>query len=121
MVCPSCGNTQSKRACFGAFSSGDPVDEFTLIESFQGTEDGRLVDFFADARPSAPPEVFPELSDREREILDLIARGQKNTEIAQRLYLSPKTVRNHVSNVLHKLRAADRSEAIIRAKDAGLG
>jgi DNA-binding NarL/FixJ family response regulator len=81
----------------------------------------RLMDFFSDARPSAPPEVFPELSEREREILDLIAQGRKNPEIAAELYLSPKTVRNHVSNILHKLQAADRAEAIIRAREAGLG
>ncbi len=81
----------------------------------------RLMDFFAGARPSTLPEVFPELSDREREILDLIASGSKNPEIAQDLFLSPKTVRNHVSNILHKLQVADRTEAIIRAREAGLG
>ncbi len=81
----------------------------------------RLVDYFADIRPAASPEVFPELSDREREILDLIARGLKNPEISQMLYLSPKTVRNHVSNILHKLQVADRTQAIIRAREAGLG
>ena len=81
----------------------------------------RLMDFFSGARLSAPPEVFPELSEREREILDLIAQGHKNPEIAADLYLSPKTVRNHVSNILHKLQVADRAEAIIRAREAGLG
>ena len=82
---------------------------------------GRLMEFFSGARPSAPPEAFPELSEREREILDLIARGRKNPQIAGDLYLSPKTVRNHVSNILHKLQVADRTEAIIRAREAGLG
>jgi DNA-binding NarL/FixJ family response regulator len=81
----------------------------------------RLMDFFSGARPSVPPEAFPELSDRELEILDLIAQGNKNPEIAADLYLSPKTVRNHVSNILHKLQVADRTEAIIRAREAGLG
>ena len=57
----------------------------------------------------------------EREILDLIAQGRKNPEIARDLFLSPKTVRNHVSNILHKLQVADRTEAIIRAREAGLG
>ena len=76
---------------------------------------------FAALRPAAPPQVFPELSDREREILDLIAQGLKNPEIAQRLYLSPETVRNHVSNILTKLQVADRTQAIIRAREAGLG
>jgi DNA-binding NarL/FixJ family response regulator len=55
------------------------------------------------------------------EILDLIARGMSNREIASRLYLSPKTVRNHVSNVFLKLQVADRAQAIVRAREAGLG
>jgi DNA-binding NarL/FixJ family response regulator len=53
------------------------------------------VDFFASVRPAALPRVFPELSDREREIFDLLAEGLKNPEIARKLYLSPKAVRNH--------------------------
>jgi DNA-binding NarL/FixJ family response regulator len=81
----------------------------------------RLMDFFSSIRPTTLPQVFPQLSDREREILDLIAQGQKNTDIADHLFLSPKTVRNHVSNILHKLQVADRTEAIIRAREAGLG
>ena len=82
----------------------------------------RLADYFANSiRPGAPPDVFPELSEREREILDLLARGLKNPEIAARLYLSPKTVRNNVSNILHKLQVADRTHAVIRAREAGLG
>ena len=81
----------------------------------------RLVDYFASIRPAEPSQVFPELSDREREILDLIAGGLKNPEIARRLYLSPKTVRNHVSNIFTKLQVADRAQAIIRAREAGLG
>jgi DNA-binding NarL/FixJ family response regulator len=81
----------------------------------------RLMDFFSSMRPTTVSQAFPELSDREREILDLIARGHKNTDIARMLYLSPKTVRNHVSNILHKLQVADRTQAIIRAREAGLG
>ena len=65
--------------------------------------------------------AFPELTEREREILDLIARGETNAEIVQRLVLSPHTVRNHISNIFSKLQVADRAEAIIRARDAGLG
>ncbi len=80
----------------------------------------RLIDFFASMRPALEPQVFPELSDREREILGLIAQGYKNAEIAGHLVLSPKTVRNHVTNILSKLQVADRAEAIIRARDAGL-
>jgi DNA-binding NarL/FixJ family response regulator len=81
----------------------------------------RMMEFFANIRPTSPREVFPELSDREREVLDLLAQGYKNAEIAARLYLSPKTVRNHVSNIFDKLQVADRAEAIMRAREAGMG
>jgi len=64
---------------------------------------------------------FPELSDREREVLDLLARGYDNATIARRMVLSPKTVRNHVSNVLTKLGIPDRAQAMIKARDEGLG
>lgn len=80
----------------------------------------RLMHFFSKPNLSSDP-IFPELTEREREILDLIARGETNTEIAQRLVLSPHTVRNHISNIFSKLQVADRAEAIIRARDAGLG
>jgi DNA-binding NarL/FixJ family response regulator len=80
----------------------------------------RLMAFFASA-PSALPQAFPELTDREREVLELIARGETNAAIASRLSLSQKTVRNHVSNVFTKLRVADRAQAIVRAREAGLG
>ena len=65
--------------------------------------------------------AFPELTDRERELLELIARGLNNQAIADRLVLSPKTVRNHVSNIFSKLQVRDRAEAIVRAREAGLG
>ena len=64
---------------------------------------------------------FPELTDREREVLDLVARGFDNATISRRLVLSPKTVRNHVANVLTKLSLRDRAAAIIAAREAGLG
>jgi DNA-binding NarL/FixJ family response regulator len=72
---------------------------------------------------SAPttPEPFPDLTSREREILELIAAGHPNLAIAQRLNLSEKTVRNYVSNILTKLRVPRRSEAIVHAREAGLG
>jgi DNA-binding NarL/FixJ family response regulator len=80
----------------------------------------RLVAFFSQPRVlDAVP--FPELTGREREILDLVARGLNNAEITQRLVLSPKTVRNHVSNIFSKLQVADRAQAIVRAREAGLG
>jgi DNA-binding NarL/FixJ family response regulator len=80
----------------------------------------RLMDFFA-SRPDGPPPVFPELTEREREVLELIARGESNQSIARRLFLSEKTVRNHVSNIFTKLQVADRAQAIVRAREAGLG
>lgn len=67
------------------------------------------------------PEPFPELTDREREVLDLVASGLDNLSIARRLSLSSKTVRNHLSNILTKLQVADRAQAIVRAREAGLG
>ncbi len=81
----------------------------------------RLMNFFSAPRPAALSEAFPELTAREREILDLITQHKANPEIAKRLYLSPKTVRNHVSNIFTKLQVADRAQAIIRAREAGLG
>jgi DNA-binding NarL/FixJ family response regulator len=81
----------------------------------------RLMNYFSAPRPDVPREAFPELTDREREILELVARHQTNPEIARRLHLSQKTVRNHVSNIFTKLRVADRAQAIIRAREAGLG
>ena len=65
--------------------------------------------------------AFPQLTNREIEILDLVASGLSNPAIARRLFLSAKTVRNHVSNILTKIHAGDRSEAIVRAREAGLG
>jgi DNA-binding NarL/FixJ family response regulator len=79
----------------------------------------RVLGFFN--QPPASTPVFPELTVREREVLSLIAAGHSNTVIANTLCLSPKTVRNHISNVFAKLHVADRAEAIVRARDAGLG
>ncbi len=84
----------------------------------------RLVSFFGalgGQSGAAPPQAFPELTEREREVLDLIAQGLNNTVIAERLSLSAKTVGNHISNIFSKLQVADRAQAIVRARDAGLG
>ena len=81
----------------------------------------RLIQYFAALRPITADLAFPELTDREREVLQLIAQGHSNTEIAQRLLLRTKTVQNHVSNIFSKLQVADRPQAIVRARDAGLG
>jgi DNA-binding NarL/FixJ family response regulator len=70
-------------------------------------------------KPAAP--LFPELTEREREILEWIARGQQNAEIARKLGVALKTVRNHVSNILNKLQVVDRAQAILVAREAGLG
>ena len=80
----------------------------------------RLRTFFTGAAvPSAQP--FPSLSEREREVLGLVAQGASNTDIARRLFLSDKTVRNYVSSIFTKLDVTGRSEAIVRAREAGLG
>jgi DNA-binding NarL/FixJ family response regulator len=83
----------------------------------------RLIGYFGAPhrhQPSDPAQLFPQLTEREREILTLIAQGYTNPAIAERLVLSPKTVRNHVSTIFSKLQVAGRAEAIIRARDAGL-
>lgn len=80
----------------------------------------RLLAYFGNAPPE-PVEAFPELTAREREVLRLMADGRGNAAIANRLVLSPKTVRNHVSHIVRKLHVADRSQAVSRARRAGLG
>jgi DNA-binding NarL/FixJ family response regulator len=80
----------------------------------------RLRDWFAGGR-STRSVPFPELTDRERDILDQLAAGHSNAAIGQRLYLSTKTVANNVSNILNKLHLVNRSEAIVRGREAGLG
>jgi DNA-binding NarL/FixJ family response regulator len=82
---------------------------------------GRVMSYFAAGRAGAGVAPFPELTDREREVLDLVARGLTNAAIARQLVVSDKTVRNHVSNVFAKLHVAGRAEAVARARDAGLG
>jgi DNA-binding NarL/FixJ family response regulator len=81
----------------------------------------RLQSFFATPRAAAPPELFPDLTEREREVLELLAQGGNNTDIARKLTISMKTVRNHVSNILSKLQVVDRTQAAIVAREAGLG
>jgi DNA-binding NarL/FixJ family response regulator len=81
----------------------------------------RLMDFFSAPKPVSLEEAFPELTSREVEILNLIAQGHSNAKIAARLFVSPKTVANHLSHIFTKLQVADRAHAIIRAREAGLG
>jgi DNA-binding NarL/FixJ family response regulator len=80
----------------------------------------RLIDFFATQRHTVPKELFPTLTEREREILQRLSRGESNQDIAKHLGLSVKTVTNYVSNIFSKLQVTDRTQAIIRARDAGL-
>ncbi len=85
----------------------------------------RMMQYFAapsnQSNRKSQPDEFAELTDRELEILDLIAQGHNNLAIANKLSLSIKTVQNYVSNILTKLQVADRSQAIVRAREAGLG
>ncbi|HJZ46710.1 MAG TPA: response regulator transcription factor [Roseiflexaceae bacterium] len=88
----------------------------------------RLIHYFAtppaatgDSTQSAAAPIFPDLTEREREVLALIAQGLTNSAIAERLILSPKTVRNYITEIFSKLQVADRAQAIIRARNAGLG
>lgn len=102
-----------------------------LLRAIRGASNGeaifgpsiakRMMQYFATPRPATPSQLFPELTEREVEILKLIAQHITNPEIANRLTLSQKTVRNHVSNIFAKLQVADRAQAIIRAREAGLG
>jgi DNA-binding NarL/FixJ family response regulator len=80
----------------------------------------QLMRYFGKPQPVPPTQPFPQLTEREREVLALIGQGYTNNAIAERLVLSPKTVRNHVSVIFSKLQVAGRAEAIVRARDAGL-
>jgi DNA-binding NarL/FixJ family response regulator len=81
----------------------------------------RVMRYFASPPAAVPRSAFPTLTDREREILDHIAQGRNNLAIAQALSLSQKTVSNYVSSIFSKLQVADRAQAIVRAREAGLG
>lgn len=82
----------------------------------------RVLRYFTDAPGSAAPEPpFPDLTDRERLVLDLLASGLRNADIARQLHLSPKTVGNQLTSIFAKLHVAGRGEAIVRAREGGLG
>jgi DNA-binding NarL/FixJ family response regulator len=87
---------------------------------FSPTIAQRLMQYFGAARPLRPSQPFPDLTEREREVLVLIAQGYTNQAIAERLVISPKTLRNHISSIFSKLQVTSRLEAIVRAKDAGM-
>ena len=85
----------------------------------------RIMAFFQNLnsthKPITPTSIFPELTEREREVLQLMTRGASNKDIAEKLVISGKTVSNHISNIFSKLQVADRAQAVLRARDAGLG
>ena len=106
------------------------VDQMEVLRAIHAVGNGeaifspaiarRLMHYFVSLEKTVPP-VFPELTDREREVLIWIAQGHTNAAIAEKLVLSVKTVRNHVSTIFRTLQVASRTEAIIRAREAGLG
>lgn len=106
------------------------ADEAEMIRAIQGVAGGeaifspaiasRLIEYFAATHARRDAEIFPDLTEREREVLTLIARGHSNAEIAKELSISLKTVRNHASSIYSKLQVADRAQAAIRAREAGL-
>lgn len=93
---------------FGAAIANRVSDYFRGLNNIQHTQ-------------AVPARPFPELSERERDVLDQIARGLNNHEIAAQLHITVKTVSNHISNIFSKLQVADRAQAIIKAREAGLG
>ncbi len=105
-------------------------DETEIIQAIRSVAAGnaifsagvatRVLSYFAAPQRSASAH-FPSLTDREHDVLELLAQGRSNTQIGDALFVAPKTVANHVSNIFAKLQVADRAEAIIRARDAGLG
>jgi DNA-binding NarL/FixJ family response regulator len=104
------------------------ADRAEIVRAVQTVADGggvfgasvarRIMEHFSGRQANEP---FPELTDREREVLAMVAAGHNNTAISAQLALAPKTVRNHISNILTKLQVSDRAQAIIRARAAGMG
>jgi len=107
------------------------ADKLEMVRSIRSVANGealfgpaiatRLTKFFNDPNGRAKQSAFPELTEREFEVLELIARARNNQEIAETLNISMKTVSNHISNIFSKLQVADRTQAIFKARDAGLG
>jgi DNA-binding NarL/FixJ family response regulator len=126
---------------FAAMSSGargyilKGADKAEVLKTIRAVADGealfgpaiagRLTAFFQNVggttNQASALAPFPELTDREREILERIAQGENNQAIAQQLHISAKTVSNHISNIFNKLQVADRAQAIVKARQAGLG
>ncbi len=106
------------------------ADEAEMIRAIQAVAEGeaifspaiaaRMMHYFAAPPTARAGDSLPELTEREREVLTLIARGYANAQIAEELTISLKTVRNHASSIFNKLQVADRAQAAIRAREAGL-
>lgn len=110
----------SRDACIANFhDSYDIVWKLISEAIFSPAIAQRMINFFS-VRPALPPDIFPELTESERNVLKLMAQGTSNEAIAQQLGFSPKTVRNYVSNIFSKLQVADRAQAIVKAREAGL-
>ena len=125
------------QALFGALRAGargyllKGADKAEILRAVQAVAAGeavygaavarRIVEFFTGAQQQYAAQVFPELTAREREVLELVAAGCGNHEIARRLVLSEKPARNHVAAILLKLEVSDRAAAVAKARDAGLG
>lgn len=88
---------------------------------YSGQIASRITGFFQNSDHVGVTASFPELTEREREVLDLIARGRSNSDIAEALVISPNTVRNHITSIFDKLGVSDRAEAIVKAREAGHG
>lgn len=107
------------------------ADQAEIARAIEAVADGeaifgpavatRVLAYFASSGDARASSVFPNLTEREHEVLELVAQGHANAAIAWRLGLSEKTIRNHVSNIFTKLQVADRAQAIVRAREAGLG
>jgi DNA-binding NarL/FixJ family response regulator len=107
------------------------ADQAEIARAIEAVADGeaifgpavatRVLAYFASSGDARGSSVFPNLTEREHEVLELVAQGHANAAIAWRLGLSEKTIRNHVSNIFTKLQVADRAQAIVRAREAGLG
>jgi DNA-binding NarL/FixJ family response regulator len=125
------------QALFGALRAGargyllKGADKAEILRAVQAVAAGeavygaavarRIVEFFTGTQQRYAAQVFPQLTGREREVLELVAAGCGNHEVARRLVLSEKTVRNHVAAILLKLEVSDRAAAVAKARDAGLG
>ena len=105
----------------GQAEIGRALEAVAAGQGVYGAEVARRLRAFFTAGSGVVAKPFPELSDREREVLDLIAAGLPNTAIAHRLFLSEKTIRNNITSIFAKLAVRDRAEAVVRAREAGLG